>query len=118
MMGFREDQRAWDAALAGLREDGWQAELTCLAAPVQVEGILPCGERFYFRARHDEVLLAVGGEDPAGGAPWERQTDYGRPGGHDASWLSAHTGLRLLLELFAQHRASCEQPRGGGAAGR
>jgi hypothetical protein len=65
-------QRAWDAALATLREAGWQVEMTGLAAPVQLEGVLPCGEQFYFRSRHDEVLLAVGGEDPADAAPWEQ----------------------------------------------
>jgi hypothetical protein len=73
-------QRAWDAALVTLRETGWQVEMTGLAAPVQLEGVLPCGEHFYFRSRHDEVLLAVGGEDPADGAPWERRASYGRPG--------------------------------------
>jgi len=62
-------EQEWDTALAELREAGWQAEMTCLAAPVQVEGVLPCGERFYFRSRHNEILPAVGGEDPADGAP-------------------------------------------------
>jgi hypothetical protein len=95
------------AALATLHEAGWQAELTCLAAPVQVEGVLPCGERFYFRSRHDEILLAVGGEDPADGAPWQQQASYGTPAGSEASYLAAQPGLRLLLDLFRQHRIDC-----------
>jgi hypothetical protein len=94
--------------MAALREAGWLVTMTCLAAPVQLEGVLPCGERFYFRARHEEVLLAAGGEDPAEGAPWEQQTSYGGPGGSDASYLPARPGLDLLLELCARHRSSCQ----------
>jgi hypothetical protein len=117
-----EQQRAWDAALATLREAGWQVEMTGLAAPVQLEGVLPCGERFYFRSRHDDVLLAVGGEDPADAAPWERWVSYGSPRGEwvsygsprgeEASYLQAQPGLRLLLDLSAQHRSSCQHPGG------
>jgi hypothetical protein len=66
-------EQAGDAAMAALREAGWQVEMTCFAAPVQLEGVLPCGELFYFRSRHDEILLAVGGEDPGDGAPWQQQ---------------------------------------------
>ncbi len=106
-------QGAWDAALARLREAGWHAEMTCMAAPVQVEGVLPCGERFYFRSRHDEVLLAVGGSDPAGIAPWQQRIGYGPPGEEDASYLPAEPGLRMLLDLGAQHRASCRHSGGG-----
>jgi hypothetical protein len=84
-------QREWEAALATLREAGWQAHMTCPAAPVQIEGMLPCGEQFYFRSRHDEILLAVGGQDPSGAAPWE-------------------PGLRLMLSLAAQHQSSCQHP--------
>jgi GNAT superfamily N-acetyltransferase len=97
----------WDAALTTLREAGWQVEMTCHAAPVQLEGVLPCGERFYFRSRHDEVLLAVGGVDPADAAPWERQVDSAP---HDASFLPAEPGLRLLLDLAAEHRRGCPTP--------
>jgi hypothetical protein len=98
----------WDAALATLHEAGWQAELTCAAAPVQIEGLLPCGERFYFRSRHDEVLLAVGGDDPADFAPDEQRVAYGQPDESAASWIEAEPGLRLLLQLAAQHRAGCQ----------
>jgi hypothetical protein len=103
-------QREWEAALAALREAGWQAQMTCLAAPVQVEGTLPCGEHFYFRSRHDEILLAVGGEDPSDAAPWERRASYGPPGQEQASYLTAQPGLRLLLSLAAQHQPSCQRP--------
>jgi hypothetical protein len=100
-------EQEWDAALAELRAAGWQAKLTGLAAPVRIEGVLPCGERFCFRSRFSEVLLAVGGADPARGAPWEQRVSYGTPEESAASYLAAQPGLRLLLDLAAQHRLSC-----------
>jgi len=103
----QEQEQEWDAALATLREAGWQVEMTGLAAPVQVEGVLPCGEQFYFRSRYNEILLAVGGEDPADGAPWQQQASYGTTRNSAASYLPAEPGLRLLLELSAQHRSNC-----------
>jgi hypothetical protein len=84
----------WQAALAALEADGWQAALTCLAAPVQVEGLLPCGERFYFRARHAEACLAVGGADPSDVPVWERCESHPA-----ASYLPAHEGLAVLRRL-------------------
>jgi len=105
-------QQAWDAALATLREAGWRVVMTCSAAPVQLEGVLPCGEQFYFRSRHDEVLLAVGGEDPADRAPWERLASYGPPGGEVASYLPAQPGLDLLQDLSTQHWRDCRRARG------
>jgi len=98
-----EHQRTWEAALLTLREAGWQAQMTCLAAPVQLEGVLPCGERFYFRARHDEVLLAIGGTAPSGSPSWERSVRYGQAGAEEASYLPAQSGLQLLMDLSAQH---------------
>lgn len=97
-----DNKRAWDAALAPLRVAGWQVELTCRAAPVQLEGWLPCGEQFYFRARHETVLLAVGGDDPSDFAPWERSVEQ-----DGASYLPADPGLRLLVDLAAEHKKSC-----------
>jgi hypothetical protein len=52
----RAHERAWQDVIAVLRAEGWTAEMTCFAAPVQIEGRLSSGEPFYFRAR---------GEDPS-----------------------------------------------------
>jgi hypothetical protein len=109
-------QQEWDAALTALRGAGWQVVMTTIAAPVQLEGVLPCGERFYFRSRHEEVLLAVGGEDPGDGAPWQQEVGYGTRGGSEASYLPAEQGLSLLLDLSARHRLDCPHP-GGSPAG-
>jgi hypothetical protein len=53
--------------------------MTCLAAPVQVEGVPPCGERFYVRSRHNDILEAVRGEDPS------MAQLLTHPGGHERS---------------------------------
>ncbi|MEE6262201.1 hypothetical protein [Plantactinospora sonchi] len=58
--------------VATLRAKGWQADLICPAAPVRVEGRLPDGQPFNFRARHGEVSLGVGGADPADVPAWTR----------------------------------------------
>jgi hypothetical protein len=77
-----------------LNDVGDRADLTCSAAPVQVEGRLPGGEKYYFRARHGEVCLAVGGVDPSNGAAWERCEDH-----PDASYLPAGDGLAIMRRL-------------------
>lgn len=105
--------REWEAALATLSEAGWkELELAGWAAPVQILGVLPCGEEFYFRSRHDEVLLAVGGEDPSSIGSWERRVSYGEPEGEEASYLPAGPGLELILALAAQHQLSCQHSGG------
>lgn len=94
----------WRAGLAALAAAGWQAELTCLAAPVQVEGRLPTGEPFYFRARHGEACLGAGGPDPADIPEWERCRAH-----PDAGHLPAGDGLAVIRELAASYAAE----RGG-----
>lgn len=94
----RTHDAEWQSALAALRADGWQAELTCIAAPVQIEGRLPGGEPFYFRARWDEVTLSIGGEDPADVADWEGREAY-----PEASYLSGADGLAILRRLAARY---------------
>ena len=61
---LREHMDAWEDALADLRGDGWEVAMTCVAAPVQLEGRTPTGERFYFRSRHEDVSLQIGAMTP------------------------------------------------------
>lgn len=70
--------------------------MTCQAAPVQIEGALPNGEPFYFRARFDGVTLDVGKDDPADPSHWS-----GKEMHPDASYLPAVKGL----ESFSASRA-------------
>jgi hypothetical protein len=88
----------WSAAVAVLQAEGWLAKVTCHAAPVQVEGRLPVGPLFYFRARHDEVLLAVGGPDPADAPEWEGSEPH-----HEASYLPAQEGLAIIRHLAKRY---------------
>ena len=61
---YRKHGDEWEAALVTLRAEGWTVKHTGLAAPLQLEGRLPTGEVFYFRARHDEVSLGWAGMIP------------------------------------------------------
>lgn len=90
-------QEDWEQAVAALRDEGWTARVL-VPAPVQIWGTLPTGQNYYFRARHTDVSLAVGGDDPADAAPWRREVTYGE--GSAASYLTPDAGMRLLLELY------------------
>ena len=70
---LREHYDGWERTVTALRDRGWVAEYSGSAAPVQVEGELPTGEPFYFRARHDDASLAVGGDDPADVLIWRAE---------------------------------------------
>ena len=67
---------------------------TCIAAPVHVEGRVPGGDLFYFRSRHGDACLAVGGPDPADVAPWERCLPH-----PDARYLPASDGVAIMQNL-------------------
>lgn len=67
---------------------------------MQLEGSLPNGEKFYFRATHDEARLAIGGHDPSDHADWERSEDH-----PEASYLSAEHGLPIIERLVAIYMA-------------
>jgi hypothetical protein len=56
--------------------------------------------KFYFRARHDEARLAIGGHDPSDRADWERSEDH-----PEASYLSAENGLPIIERLVAIYMA-------------
>lgn len=96
-----EYEAHWRTALEALRTDGWTVEMVTSAGPVQLEGRVPSGERFYFRARGTRVLLAVGGDDPGDAAPWEQEVSYGADP-FAASYLPGEVALGILRTLFAQ----------------
>ncbi|OXM73752.1 MULTISPECIES: hypothetical protein [Amycolatopsis] len=97
---WRQHVEGWRRLLAELEAEGWQATLTSPAAPVQLEGRLPEGERFYFRARHAHVLLSVGGDDPADVGAWEGEVPF-----EGASYLAAEDGAPVIRLLLARYRA-------------
>ena len=102
-----EDAQRWDHGAhearwldlaEALRAEGWQAALTCTACPVQMEGQLPSGEAFYFRARHNDVTLSVGGDDPSDIPAWEQGEVH-----VDASFLPADDGEAIIRRLAANY---------------
>lgn len=97
----------WRAAVRELDDQGWEAEVLSAGAPVQVVGVLPSGERFYFRARWDEVSLAVGGDEPCDvpDSEWVGHESYADAGPCGASALPSDDGLRLLQLLYERYLA-------------
>jgi hypothetical protein len=102
---FVEHAAGWEAVVAELRDQGWDVRLLTLEAPVQLEGALPTGESFYFRARWNEVSLAVGGDDPADVPKWRGAVLYGDERSYAASSLPSDDGVLLLHELVRRYRA-------------
>jgi hypothetical protein len=101
---YREREAEWESVFATLRAEGWTVKHIGLAAPLQLEGRLPTGEAFYFRARHDEVSLGVGGDDPCWSPVWEGRELFGSD--EDASYLSGEDGLTVLRRLVEAYRAA------------
>ena len=101
------------ALLRSLRQEGFRVRWTCLVYPVQLEGRLPSGERFYFRCRGEQCSLSVAGAkgDPVRAPSWEK--DVTRWDWPDAGSLPAAEAERVLRELVALHsstRASVSPP--------
>ena len=93
---YVEREKGWSRAAVTLRADGWTVDVMTIVAPVQLQGLLPRGERFYFRSRHDEPLLAEGGDDRADAAPWEVREPCGR-----ASHLTCEDGLVMIRRMVS-----------------
>jgi hypothetical protein len=94
-------EQAWQNVIAVLRREGWVAEVTCSAAPVQIDGRLPGGQPFYFRARHGEATLAVGGDNPSDIPNWERSERH-----EMASHLPPDDGEDIIRRLANSFAAS------------
>ena len=89
----------WERVLGELRSKGWTAELITTAAPVQIQGFVPTGEPFYFRARHDDLSLAIGGDARSEGALWNASENC-----DNASYLSGERGMVIILRMWAQYQ--------------
>lgn len=96
----REAHTAWQRLLPELRAAGWQIEVTCFNAPVQLEGAAPAGDLFYYRCRWNACELSIGGDDPVATALWRgEQTLDDR---YAASFLHPDDAVRILLELHTE----------------
>jgi hypothetical protein len=96
-----EPAAAWQPLLAELSAQGWEVELTCSAAPVQLEGRVPTGETFYYRCRHNTCSLELGVTDES--SDWEGELAV--DGEFAASYLDPDEAVRILLRLHARWRA-------------
>jgi hypothetical protein len=107
----------WLALRARLEREGFRiivdpddAEPTI--APIQLAGVLPSGESFYFRGRHQtcSLRIALSGDDPIGNAinhPVWREA-VSRWDDHEAGWLEAEEAEAVIRELLAMYLAQKE----------
>ncbi|MEV0820593.1 hypothetical protein [Nonomuraea rubra] len=96
----QEADAAWARLLPELRSRGWEIDVTCFAAPVQLEGAVPEGDRFYYRCRWDTCSLDVGGDDPSAVGDWVGEQSL--EGEYAASYLHPDEAVRILLELHGR----------------
>ena len=109
-------QRREREVLGRLRRDGFVGvSFYTTACPVQLEGLLPSGETFYFRARGTGARLDIGhkGDTPSEVCrqpAWTRRLE--RWTWPAAGWLEPVACEALLRELLAAYRAGQPGDRG------
>src|SRR6185437_5386095 len=104
-----------------LHGEGIDANLTCPAAPVQIEGTID-GHPFHFRARwrHWSMCIVAPGDSPVGvvnpvpGALYGRMESYVTDGdpdnkGYHASWMPVADAWAIIERCAAQFRAQRQQ---------
>ena len=62
---FFTTEASWQQLPPSLRSERGTTVVTCHAAPVQLEGMVPTGEHFYFCCRQVTCSLGIGGINPA-----------------------------------------------------
>jgi len=87
--------------VASLRADGYTVHSSSYAAPVQLEGTLPTGENFYFRARFKNVGLRVWRDSPDPGSHWSDSFELA--GEHSGSYLEPDEGEAILRTLVSAY---------------
>lgn len=103
-MGWQGVAAGWEPILDRLRGEGLRVELTSVAYPVQLEGVLPDGQPFYFRERGGHCYLGVGGQDPVDSPAWNT-TEYLRHVGDDPStvgFLEPSDAYELITRLLGR----------------
>jgi hypothetical protein len=86
-----------------MKMDGIVYEITCSAAPLQIEGTID-GVPFYFRSRWTSWRIGIGG-DTVMNPDWRREDDYGTEE-FDASWMPEKEGLAIIERCAKEWRES------------
>ena len=85
---------------------------TCLAVPLQIEGMSDDGRHLYFRARGRSISLGVAATaDDAVRAGMEGEGCYltlGGAGDHAAGWMPEDLGLSLMEWMFSAYERERE----------
>lgn len=98
---FREENISLDPGIEIAEIDGWSI--------VQAIGTIN-GAPFYFKAKHNYWLLAIGGDDPADLPEWEYEERYGE-GPYGANFMEHEIAKRLILEAAGRFLRGDPDPR-------
>lgn len=93
-----EDLSGWAAAAQTLCRDGWTVEFVKPVAPVMLEGVLPTGDKFFFRDARAELVLNVGGDDPVNKPAWIGAYPF-----RDASYMPEDEAIESIFRLTQQY---------------
>jgi hypothetical protein len=96
--------------LEQLRVDGFEARLTSILAPLQIEGRLPSGETFYFRSEWGQAQLGIGGDEPWWKPDWMSWKDWDDPKRGDLPG-SAEGEFRVLLDRWRNSERDMREGR-------
>ncbi|MGX1785716.1 hypothetical protein ACWIGM_03205 [Bosea sp. NPDC055332] len=98
---FREENISLAPGIEIAEIDGWSM--------VQATGTIN-GSQFYFKAKHNYWLLAIGGDDPADLPEWEYEEPYGE-GPYGANFMEHEIAKRLILEAAGRFLRGDPDPR-------
>jgi hypothetical protein len=111
--GFRNwlgnNHSEFAALVARLEEEGFKIKSATEQVPVQMEGILPDGENFYFRCRGKSCSLRVAakGIEPLENPYWELSKEQWE--WPEAGWLGATEIDSVFRGLLADYRKDLEK---------
>jgi hypothetical protein len=105
-------ERRWEPVLEQLRSEGFEARITSLIAPLQLEGTLPSGEAFYFRSEWGGAWLSLGGEDPVFQRAWASWKDWEDRKRGEENPVASLIELKTLLERWRAGEPDMRQPHG------
>lgn len=102
---FKPYHDAYDNLIIRLKEEGFEASMTCYMAPIEIDGKLPSQETFCFHSRHSRCSLSIAPEegDPIMSPIWEYWIDKGW-GIEEAGCLTAHEVETVFRELLSKYQ--------------
>ncbi len=96
--GVDDDLEGWAGAAATLETDGWTVDFASKIPPVRLYGTLPTGENYFLRGAASEIILGVGGDDPAQQPEWITAVPM-----RDGSYLPTEEATDLAMMMIQRY---------------